>query len=43
MAAHRAIDVGPDAPASTAITAIVTTDAGGCRRLIEDRGSSNLD
>src|SRR5262249_13698136 len=40
-AAHRAIAVGPEAPASTAINATTTTEARGCFRLIEDRGSSN--
>jgi hypothetical protein len=39
--AHRAIAVGPVAPANTAINAMTTTEARGCRRLIEDRGSSN--
>ena len=41
IAAHWAIAVGPDAPASTAMRAITTTEASGCLRLISDRGSSN--
>ena len=41
MAAHSAIAVGPEAPASTAITAMTTTETSGCRRLISDRGSSS--
>ncbi len=40
-AAQRAIAVGPPAPASTAINAMTTTLASGCRRLIVDRGSSS--
>ena len=42
MAAHCAIAVGPDAPASTAINAITTTEVSGCLRLISDRGSSRV-
>ena len=41
MAAHWAIAVGPDAPASTAIRAITTAEASGCLRLTSDRGSSS--
>jgi hypothetical protein len=41
--AQRAIAVGPAAPASTARTAITRTLGSGCRRLISDRGSSNVE
>src|SRR5271156_45786 len=41
MTAHLAIEVGPLAPASTAIKAMTTTLTNGCCRLTVERGSSS--
>ena len=40
-AAHRAIAVGPPAPANTANMAMTTTLTNGCCRLTVERGSSS--
>src|SRR5206468_12362932 len=41
--AHRAMAVGPAAPARTARTAMTRTLGRGCRRLIWERGSSRVE